>query len=75
MNAARYACPQCGGTVLGVTVTATMKLQQDANGNLQTIDEGGGHEWDNSSTMWCEDADCRHSGVAASFENGTKGAA
>ena len=62
-----WVCPECGNTELKVEVVITTMahLTQEADGNFQTDDRGGDHEWGNDSHMEC--ANCGHSGKAATF--------
>jgi len=59
-----YACPDCGDTGgLRVVVSASAKLVQGSDGNLET-DVDGDHEWDDTSTMSCT---CGKIGKVADF--------
>jgi len=60
-----YRCPLCDGDALEVCVTVSMTLTQEADGNMQTHDEAGSHEWDDTATMIC--TTCGHVATAADF--------
>ncbi len=60
-----YQCPKCQSDNLTVAVTVYVKLVQYED-NQETEYEGGDHEWDDSSTMTCND--CQHADSASAFE-------
>ena len=60
-----YECPQCGGRNLRVAATVFAPLQQEADGELQTGFPEGDYEWDDASTMMCDD--CGETGTGKSF--------
>ena len=64
-----YACPECKGTNLRVTVEVWANLLQE-DGNIQTVedDKDGSHEWTENSVMECKD--CGLDGIADEFNCG-----
>jgi hypothetical protein len=63
-----WACPKCKSPDLKVDVTirTRARLIQEPDGNFQTDEDGGDHEWDGDSTMEC--AVCGHEDVARAFK-------
>jgi predicted RNA-binding Zn-ribbon protein involved in translation (DUF1610 family) len=65
-----YVCPDCGETdYLRVTVVITAEarlLQEPCDDNIQTDVDGGDHEWDDDSRMWC--TSCGRDGKAKEFK-------
>lgn len=62
-----YVCPSCKSIALHVTVSVSASLKQEENGEVSTDVDGGDHEWDGNSTMWC--TECSKSGIAAEFQD------
>lgn len=63
-----WMCPNCDSQNLkvGVIVHMNAPLIQEKDGNFQTEDVGGDHEWDSNSDMEC--GDCGHADKVKSFE-------
>ncbi len=63
-----YKCPKCHSYNLGVTIITSASLLQSADENVTQVcntDTDSDHEWDDSSTMWCNR--CVFSDCASAF--------
>lgn len=60
-----WKCPKCQSLNLAVEVKIMAKLYQSKE-NFETEDDGGGHEWDETSHMQC--GKCGFSGKAHEFD-------
>jgi predicted RNA-binding Zn-ribbon protein involved in translation (DUF1610 family) len=65
-----YCCPKCSDTQhLRVVVQAWVDLEQEGGeGQFQTVESGGDHEWDAGSRMHC--TKCGYGAPAANFQTG-----
>ncbi len=63
-----WVCPRCGDTDLKVdiVINTRARLIQEADGNFQTDEDGGDHEWGGSSIMEC--CNCGHEDKSRKFE-------
>lgn len=61
---AAYQCPKCKSVNLTVAVIVNVKLVQYED-NQETEYDGGDHEWDDTSSMTCDD--CHHVDSAGAF--------
>ena len=62
-----WACPKCKSPDLKVDVTihTRARLIQEPDGNFQTDENGGDHEWDDDGLMEC--CDCGHEAKVSAF--------
>ena len=60
-------CPKCKGMDLKVDIVihTRARLIQEADGNFQTDEDGGDHEWDDDGLMEC--CDCGHEDKVSVF--------
>lgn len=62
-----WICPECNRwDGLTVTVVSSANLYQEQNGDNFETEVQGDHEWDQGSTMSCDN--CGHVGSALQFE-------
>jgi hypothetical protein len=63
-----WVCPKCGDTDLKVDIVINIRarLMQEEDGNFQTDEDGGDHEWGGSSMMEC--CNCGHEDKSRKFE-------
>jgi hypothetical protein len=64
-----YQCPRCTSINLEVDIRTTAKLSQQ-DGNLETSEIIGDHEWDDNSTMFCKA--CGHTDRSEKFATVTQ---
>ncbi len=62
-----WMCPKCNSQDLKVdiVINTRARLIQEDDGNFQTDENGGDHEWDGDSAMEC--CDCGHEAPARNF--------
>ena len=62
-----WMCPKCKGMDLKVDIVihARARLIQEPDGNFQTDENGGDHEWDDDGLMEC--CDCGHEAKVSAF--------
>ena len=62
-----WMCPKCKGMDLKVDIVihTRARLIQEADGNFQTDEDGGDHEWDEDGLMEC--CDCGHEAKVSAF--------
>lgn len=60
-------CPKCQGQDLKVDIVihTRARLIQEPDGNFQTDENGGDHEWDDDGLMEC--CDCGHEAKVSAF--------
>lgn len=61
----RWICPSCQSTNLRVVVEVWADLVQEEDGNFQTMETDGDHEWTENSVMLCKD--CGEQDIADMF--------
>lgn len=62
-----WMCPKCKGMDLKVDIVihTRARLIQEPDGNFQTDENGGDHEWDDDGLMEC--CDCGHEAKVSAF--------
>lgn len=61
-----WKCPNCGSTMLTVTITTEAKLTQSAEEENFETEVEGDHVWDGDSPMTCHE--CAHCSASRQFE-------